>query len=1762
MATEDLGDLGWKLEDFGIDRESYFKTNQPSDSFSPNYVSGVSGGFTQTPKSGVDKALPQPQEVGDPTQFLPNNSEGVNALNLGLVNPQEQSGLQSYLDDQSMFEQISQRTKTFMSRLFDTEDDKETVVESAWDGFLRGVDWFYDRISQVSAAGLSGLPGGVRTLSWEEAGDVSVGQVAVANAALAARNLEEGNILQGIFGLSGTGAIGIGGMGISDDVIGLDFDITNEAERQRAFVDDPLGKWTSGLTDAVFVVAADPLIVGGKALKVTRIRWVDKPIVSQTQIDDLAANLNRDKTLLAEGRTDRLSSQGSFLNWVGQEGRTFDDVYNHAAVRDATGRDELTALLMNADNFDERALVMRMAYGDPRARQDLINMRSDLADVWGKTQRERLAIAMASRPQDTNKIKTFYQQRADDLDVEYQRMVEDGAPQSAIDTTLAKRDKYADLAWELDQGKVFRDPLANPLTKEEVAWANTVVNDFYVARDNYLRKAIDGEYAFVEGNKQIAANNPFGRFVERRRQRRAEISAEMEGANIRSIWTSEDYSPLGKMGRSVRLWRWFGKEKPAGYIVTRGPNIQEQFREIRANLNAISIYNNPGKTVTVGGKEVLVGGKERREQLLRRYMDAVGPSIEDQNKVALAINGLEEQILKDLAMYHGMTVDSATQLIRTTFGKRAELIDNIKKRGFWTDEAGNIQKAPYLESQLQNGTYLLNYQAINRAMSVAQKEGWIPAINAARNYGSSKAANLYDAFNTVWRPSVLLRLGYTQRNYVEGVFRSSAFIGSLAPLGYTGKQIYYGFRNIDTSGVQVAGRQVVKGSVRREAEKVEKILDSGEAATKLGGRKFTKWRDNQRAVLMDRMQKEQSYIDTKRAELATLDRGSAEYAVASQNIDIIQRQLDDAQTTARLLDDDYSALSLYRGQAGQKRRMWDGEYERTDPYLEYKAFGNPRFSDMAWSNMSADATTRATLALRMQTNETLLRGVVNRNYVQVTPDMGDNYFQGVAEMLKQFRASEVGRRIINGEDPTKIAAWLRTSDEGKEIIRFLNGSLGPKKRKAAAIVDEPIRTYDDALDYVLKTKQRLDDLTPSPQLKAALLDDASVLRDDFWKDVKRYLDTDDYRDALIPAIGNVTIETAWKPLRDSFNSAVQGAFRFLGTLPEDAFVRAPFYGRRYDDTRNVLMRQLKEEYDGKTVPFSEINRRERIAHRRALKDTKDWLYTIERRTNLGHYGEFIIPFISATQNSVTALGRLAWRDPSIIGVVNLLWQAPNRIGLEDENGDIVVPIPEGLIPDGIEEAVGLDNMRNIRINKGSLNVVFPETGYGYVPRPGPLLAVPASEMMKRGFLGASVETPELLRSVFGEEPANELWENWRKYIFGEERGLSAESLSWNMWAPPAAAKLIQMFQGEGGSTSYAYMYNLQYRTELAKALAGERELPDTMEDFRDEIKNRTNGMFMLRALANMTAFTPPQYESKLEPLIDTIRKYEADDPLDGLRKFNDDYGNMLLLVGNFNVSQNVAGVRPEVKAVENARKYSNIIENVAPEIQENLNTLGILLNDGTEGLYDGSAYAWQRATKIPGLNKTYREIQDPEQSMIESSKNAGWTEFIGFMDSLDAILQQRGLSSYRSAGAADLRDLKRQFIAKLSANPLYQGWYQDYINFGSTRTVAAVKVMEAALRDPQFVEDHEDDPVWQSAAQYLELRRDVRILLDASGSGINAEVNQQVQELWDRGRQRLINQSTKWASIANRYLNGDDDPTDPGASLSEVLAGASEVSGG
>lgn len=1812
----------------------------------------------------INPATVNPAAVGGaaPTTGAP--SQPASAF----LSPAEQQPVKDYLANPQQLNAPSpiDMTKSWLSNLFDTKDTWENGQykgvdvpgEAVWDGLLAGLGWGYDRLNQLTVAGLSWLPGGTRTLTWDEANDVSVGQEIVASVGQSVGRIRRGEANFWDIGSAITPTAAFAFMAPEDNAVQqAGFDITDPADRK--VFESGWERFGSGTLDAAFVIFADPLIFGGKVAKVARLRYLDRPIDTPKRLEQFVNNVNTAAVTIAGGdaaQIARLSPEGQFMNWVvqktpeGTKARKIEEIYNHRVIRYATNREGLTSALYNADNANEAALILRSAAGDVTAQAEMLAIRADLAVEIGDAQRALNAMKFAFNPDVKNKMTANAAKFMDQAEERVKALEADGMVGTPIyDQALRQLDQAVEthaFTRDLDLAKI--DPLANP-TENTIKAATKAVGEMR-RRDSYFMKAYGDEMNRVNSvwgtlrnsTRGFSANNKFGRIVEASRERRATAAYEAattrgarkvdEAGNVRRLhfWESDVFGNNG-LTRALRLWRYWGEESPSGFITTRSIGAQESGREIRAALNDIPIYSGETRTVTIRQQRynkktqtyedvidkttnqpkmqtVVVGGVKRKEELITRYMEALNDSTRGDMAAKMALDEIERQVTHDIAAWHKIDKETAKSVLRISQGKRESLVESIRRDGYWVDEAGGINQSPWLETHLQNGTYMLNFKAFEKRARLWDEKKYVKAADTMKQSIGSKASNAYDFFNDLWRPAVLMRLGYTQRNVTEGLFRASAFQFSLAPLGYAAQQFAFGARN---AYVKLTHKGAMEDAVvaLREAQKTGSPV--------IFPKKFIKWRANQIAA---RDLEIANHVETLRmvgmmnapyskalhkemteffdAELKSASDAASQMAasgvtgrrldVAKGRVEYMQKTVDDlkainpvddaseivqsalndwryyrqvtedAQFQRAVLDEDMNAVALFRQQGTAKRRVFDGSFTGPDHRTYQQAFDiNSPYSPIALMNASADNTTRSMASLRMDTVSNAARSVVVRYNVKVTPDNPEEYFDGIAKALRQFKYSEVGAMVVRGDDPDTIVKWLRSTPEGREICAFVTKADVPKNGKHG------VRPVDlgTTREYVDMLFSRWQQLAPTKELRdyvrandlGTLDEGATILGkkvESGWsgKVVETFLGQKDASGKFVldlkPVVGNIAEETGFKAVRQHVQDFTNWGMKWLGTIPENAFVRMPFYGKRYQQTFEDLVRTFEAQGAG-YISAREIDALMRQAHRRALKDTKDWLYTIDRRTKLGTIGEYAFPFVSAFQNSVTTVGRLIWNDPSIAAIMIRIWNAPNRMGIEDENGNIVIPIPHAFIPDGVEQALGLDNMLNWKVNKSALNVVMQESGFGMIPTPGPLVVAPVSEIMKHGWFGMSVESPELFRRVMGKEKADAFWNLWKSYVFGEGQGISSKPLSYDMFEPPVIAKIHQMLQGEGSSAQYAYYYNIQHRSEMAKYSAGYRDDPPTKE----EIRQRTNGLYAMRILANLTAFTPPQYESNMDPLINTIRMYDREYGLDGARMANDNLGNVLYMLGDFSNSKNIAGMMPYASSVESARKYSDIILQVAPGLKQSgdLSVLSMLVNDDPNAFYDDSAYAWQFSNQIPGVTDYFREMQTPEMAMLESQKNAGWTQYISVMDELDALLQQRGLTSYRSPQAADLRDMKYQAIQRMANNPMYQGWYADYKDYGSVRTDNAVRVMEVALSDPEFVADHQDSPVWQAASYYLAARKMTLDALAASPEhGINNKANQQIQDWWDGQRALLINSSPEWAVFANRFLNGDDDPQNTG----------------
>jgi len=1767
----DLKDLGWSINDFGP-------------------FSAKDFGIPMEPPGTVGQAIVNqagylPAKNIPPTPQLPQNylSRGMDALDpgqvaLGDVQAKEQMQVRNYLANPDAFinERIHQQSNvfdkglnygaTFLSNLFTLDDKEDVIGESAWHAMFNGLGWAYNTINQVTTAGISVLPGGIDTLTWDQAGDVSVGQALAANQAQMQRQLREsGPLGAAIAPLTGGPPQAIGAMmslldekGYSQDPIygRANFDITDPAQREAAFVKNTQGRWTSGVADLVFSVFADPLIVGGKFLKLARIKWVDKPVKSQEQIAAFSAQIQDDVAKQAAGTTDNMSAVGKFLTWAtertpdGQKVRSVGQITRHKVMRDAANPDALVAAIHNADNFEEASLVMRVAYGDLDAKADLLSKRADLALSIGQAQRDRLALQMAMNPRARRKTVSEYQKRVSAIQRSVNQLARDHRAQFGVDvpeTPLLMKARM-DLAREqelLTFARSGRVPniISHPATKDELALADAAVNRL-IAQDDRIQNLLssgDVDFTLRGATRGFGGRSAFGRAVEASRQRRAEAAWESASTQGRGVWRKDEFYQTNRAVRMVRVWRWLGQERPEGYVATKGVSAIDSGREIMAMLNNVKLYSGKGVEVAINGKTQTIGGIAAKNALLDRYYATVGSAYKDQTIMQKALLGIEDQVMRDIGAAYGLERDAVEGLLREFNSRRQKLIDDIRNRKYWADPVPNsgavdVNKAPWLDSQLENGMYMMDLKLAEKL--AAQSKG---TFRAALGATGEKLGTGYEVFNELWRPAVLLRLGYTQRNVLEGLIRSSAYMMSLAPVANGGKQMYYGITN-----------PIRRARVNREMAEIDELLKTPSNAAKLAGTKFGKWRETQLKAITDRIAAEEQWADDHIDLLKILQRNGTsrdDVDVVWQNLRAHAKQLDEMRNQKALLMQDNGALSLYWKQAAAKRRVYDGFIDGADPDVWKQAF-NSDLAPVYLRNLSSDGTTRSMATLKVDATNGIYQASVkgapwkktNTEYfVDINPGEGERYWSGIADALMQVRNSDVGEMVLRGANAKQIARFLMNDERGRNVRYFIQ----------SASDEFPLRTMKEAEEYGQTIIDRVNELAPNPELvKLAGAGRVGVGGKDATAitaaDVQRFLNNPTYISMLKPVVGH-KLETlnVNKNSREIWNAITMKGFNILGTIPEDAMVRAPFYGQVYERAIRDSRRLLLDKYGAdKDIPLSEVGIAMKAAHSRALKDTRKYLYTIERRTNLGAVGEYTIPFVSASQNAITTVGRLVWNDPSIIGIANLVWNAPDRAGLVDEQGNISLVYGLNMLPQGFRDATGLDAMKNVKFPKMGLNTILPDTGFfGVIPRPGPLVSIPSSLLMQKGFFGLyTPEAPEILVSIAGgdRKTADTFWSLWKDWVYGENQGLASDI--WMEVLPPAWQKGWQVLQGPGSSKEYARWFDGIYRTEVLKKSAGLRDDDPT----GDEIAGKAAAFQFLRVLANLTLVTPPQYDLKVQPILDAVRTIEqqaAANGTDGKAEIYRLFGETLPALGDFSVTKNVGGIQPSTDATARARKYGNLIAQVSPTLRDNLDVLGIILNANADQQFefDSSAYNWQYITTIPGTNRTYRELQSPEDSLAQSRISAGWVRYLKGVEYLDVLLQQRGFTDYRQD--PELNAMKKALVETIRKDELYSGWYEEFDARGSKRASNTVYLLTQALKDPEFIADNEGNPVWQAASQYLYLRNEVLDMLDQVGGQIDSQKNAEIQALWNAGRETLKKRYVGWGPLANRYLSGDDDPS-------------------
>ena len=743
-----------------------------------------------------------------------------------------------------------------------------------------------------------------------------------------------------------------------------------------------------------------------------------------------------------------------------------------------------------------------------------------------------------------------------------------------------------------------------------------------------------------------------------------------------------------------------------------------------------------------------------------------------------------------------------------------------------------------------------------------------------------------------------------------------------------------------------------------------------------------------------------------------------------------------------------------------------------------------------------------------------------------------------------------------------------------------------------------IRQFSDNPDLLELLKQQSLKKKMNPQTvsgQPAILNRVGQA-DPIDKNVANILNslTRQQKENLGPTFGSGEIIETTDKVREQYRRTIKRLFQILGSIPEDYVTRGPFYNNRFKETRNMLidsyLYRTGQKARGKKVkplktksganvpnsietpqfdiPSGELGRITAQAHKQALQETREWMYTIERRTNLGKYGEWIWPFISAQQNSMTVAGKLLYKDPALGPAIVDIWKFPERLGVEDDEGNLTLPMPSKWIQEMFDDPdipfIGgiLDEFDTITIPKNGLNVAMPESGFGIIPRPMPLVQVAASELMKQGMF--STEAPEGLKSVFGEEDAKIYWGLLKDYIYGEEQGASDQFMSWNKVIPAYAQKFL--YSKQELSAQYGYAYKTHMDTQILRFKGGERDEPPTI----DEINKRTTNGLLFQMLGNQgipTPFTPhpiitrPSISGPLSAITDYYRELQASDPLNASMNLSSQLGDWAVPVAMGKVNKNVGGASSTPEVISDIGTLDDLIRQSTTLVGPNdLNVLGMLVNnripnekyeDGSykKQEFDSSSYNVLKSKDIAGTSAEWIEGLSPEEAALERERVAGWAKWRAAIDQLDAQMFSAGLTSYMQVAAKPYKDAKDRLKANMFANPDYAGWVIDYQDTGGTKTQSAIRVLDKAVQDSTFRDlllNSNKEKLLATMINYLDTRRLLVAALAETGKGINAEGNERFKIAWDAARLAFRNGNPRWAEIESLYLSADADLPDVG----------------
>ena len=1047
----------------------------------------------------------------------------------------------------------------------------------------------------------------------------------------------------------------------------------------------------------------------------------------------------------------------------------------------------------------------------------------------------------------------------------------------------------------------------------------------------------------------------------------------------------------------------------------------------------------------------------------------------------IAAIAIESKTLRSLALKHGVDEETADQIYKNYTAARTSALGSIKDKGFMVDLDGSIIKVPQLESQTGDFLPIMDFELMDRLLRENAN-----ALSAIKGATLNRGLDIMDLFQDAFKAGVLLRLGYTIRNGVDSQLRIASAVGAMTTLRHLGP----GVKNLVNNTVKVPSRLIDRYLPVHEGMRIKNVQQST-------------------TILIRELNELKSKIGEVEAKLS----------LKPDDLDLMGEI-----NTLRLLQeeklavyDHYTDIISRVGTVDPKARIGTGAFDVTtsdgSKYTLYDAFGGPLGEMFRKIASSANSFQRM-----VDSNSDMFGRALQTKGFGVVKPTDPGYFEQWAQTLRQqFGNSAVVNKLIVGQDVDEIAKWLAGSPAGRDLRKRLG-----------------IETEESA-EYVTRISNFLDKYLPA----------ASGLRPSI-----REITANDLRAAFkdpttLPIIhGNVLEEAVYNKSKLQVRSLVNGAFKLLAQLPEDAWARSPLYIQLY---RQEARRRVDIVAGLKGDKLTPADQEEIMgaAHKVALRQMKGILFNIERRSNLSGVMKYISPFFSAQENAYKTWLKLSVANPAILNRGYMVWQSPNSASLvTDQDGN---KVSEGQtsgsdviwisIPKGMRGIPGMDSLTRLGIPKQSLDIIFqggmdilynkgnPNVFSDIFPV-GPYVAVPISEIVK--------SKPNLEETFKWALP------------YGPSKDIASGFL-------PAWVQKSIIANKELDDAQFAKSYDLIFKTEVTKAKRGGNPVPSA-----DSIMRKTQDYWKLRIASNLILPFAPRFDSPYQYYIQKSREYKQRYGMEADANFLRDFPEYFAFAAS--TSKNPAKVDYTIGAVENLKKYKGLVSelsNIEPKL------IGFIVNDKEGYKFSQAAYQWLYNNKIsPDSPEKFLSAISPAQVRKNNEAEMGWIKYGQLMDAIDAEIDSRIRSgrmrsaSITAKGAEDLKIIKEAAITNFSRQTDENGkpildpktgtyvqtaWYDDYLDSDGSKTNRVIYGLSKILNDPEYVRDNEKTATFKSISVYFDYRKMfANELQKREAKSLDAKSNTDLRIVYDAAVKKLkTDDPLGFGPLYERFLSQD-----------------------